>query len=376
MHPDLLGAPTGVRRKATRAPHALAALVLGLLLALARGANISICVDRPTMFCVDGAPTHAGMPSVTGLLLNSRMIQGVFDDANATTRPLWAYPGGAPFDPQRQTSEFVGNMSAYAACGLDAFTVGMQGGGPEPSFPADQPNESSGFARDGTPLPAYLERLAAVLAGAEKARLVPIVSLFYQGQIERIDGDAAVAVAVDAMVDWLVAGGHAPHVILEIANEVGCAAFPPSLSPSTVHLLVARASARAKGTLLVSTSFLPNVAPPPDSAIAAAAFVTVHCNGLTAAEIAAHIAGIKATAAWQARPKPIVFNECGTNLTSMDAAVASGASWGYYDQGSSNYVDGFQSPPTNWDVSAAPLKKAFFARVAQYAKASQCEAAL
>lgn len=352
-----------------------AALIFSLVLARTRSVNISICAERTTWFCVDGAPTHAGTPQVTGLLLNSRMIQGVFDDANATTRPLWAYPGGAPYDARRQTTELVGNMSAYAACGLDAFTIGMQGGGPEPSFPSDQPNESSGFARNGTPLPAYLERLAAVLAGAAKSRLVPIVSLFYQGQIERMDGDAAVAAATDAMVDWLVAGGHAPHVILEIANEVGCAAFPPSLAPSLVHLLIARASARAQGALLVSTSFLPSVVPP-DSAIAAAAFVTVHCNGLTAAEIAAHIAAIRATAAWRARPRPIVFNECGANLTAMDAAVAGGASWGFYDQGRSDYADGFQAPPTNWNVSSAPPKRAFFARVAQYTRAPRCEAAL
>ena len=308
------------------------------------------------------------------MLLNSRMIQGVFDDANSTTRPLWAYPGGAPFDAARQTAEFVGNMSAYAACGLDAVTVGLQGGGPEPRFPADQPNESSGFARSGAPLPAYLARLGAVLLGAARARLVPIVSLFYQGQVERLDGDAAVAVAVDAVVDWLVAGGHAPHVILEIANEVGCAAFPPSLQPDAVHLLIARASARAQGALLVSTSFLPSISPPPDTALAAAAFVTLHCNGLTAAEIAAQIAGVKATAAWQARPKPIVFNECGTNLTAMDAAIAGGASWGYYDQGLSDYTNGFQAPPTNWNMTAAPLKRAFFAHVAQYTMAPQCEA--
>jgi hypothetical protein len=354
----------------------LASILCTILLSLlpAHSVNITLCPQHPTWFCVDGVPTHSGTPEVTGLLLNSRMIQGIFDDANATTRPLWAYPGGAPYDAARQTAEFVGNLSSYAACGLDAVTVGMQGGGPEPTFPADQPNESSGFARNGTPLPAYLTRLTSVLAGAARARLVPIISLFYQGQVERLDGDAAVATAVDAMVDWLVAGGHAPHVVLEIANEVGCAAFPPSLQPEAVHLLIARAAARAQGALLVSTSFLPSVTPPPDAAVAASAFVTLHCNGLTAAEIGARIAGVKGTAAWQAHPKPIVFNECGTNLTAMDAAIAGGASWGYYDQGRSDYKDGFQAPPTNWNLSAAPLKHAFFARLAQYTRAQQCEA--
>ena len=43
--------------------------------------------------------------------------------------------------------------------------------------------------------------------------------------------------------------------------------------------------------------------------------------------------------------------------------MQAGASWGYYDQGSNNYVDGYQSPPTNWGINTAP-KQAFFAEVA------------
>lgn len=345
-------------------------------LASGHGVNISICPTNKEWFCVDGKPTHSSAPSVTGLLLNSRMIQGVFDDANVTTRQLWKYPDGSPYDADRQASELAGNLSAYVSCGLDAFTVGMQGGGPLPTFPVDQPNESSGFFPDGTPDPKYLARLEVVLQAAALARIVPIVSLFYQGQIDRIDGDAAVTVGVDAMVDWLVAGGYAGSVILEIANEVGYSDFPPSLQPDTVHSLISHAISRSNGTLMVSTSFLGSVMPPPDSAITASAFVTTHCNGESPAEAAAHVATIKATAAWQAAPKPIIFNECGTNLTVMDAAIESRASWGYYDQGKSNYVDGFQGPPTNWNMTAAKDKNAFFARVATYAgRMASCEAA-
>jgi hypothetical protein len=38
--------------------------------------------------------------------------------------------------------------------------------------------------------------------------------------------------------------------------------------------------------------------------------------------------------------------------------------WGYYDQGWNNYVDGFQSPPTNWSIST-PVKGLFFEQVAK-----------
>jgi hypothetical protein len=46
----------------------------------------------------------------------------------------------------------------------------------------------------------------------------------------------------------------------------------------------------------------------------------------------------------------------------MHAAVASGASWGYYDQGRNNYLEGFQSPPVNWRLTT-PEKLRFFAAV-------------
>ena len=62
-----------------------------------------------------------------GLLMNSRMIQGIFDDANASTVNLWEYPDTHKWDPWRNTMEFIGNMSIWKSYGLLAFTVGMQG---------------------------------------------------------------------------------------------------------------------------------------------------------------------------------------------------------------------------------------------------------
>ena len=40
-------------------------------------------------------------------------------------------------------------------------------------------------------------------------------------------------------------------------------------------------------------------------------------------------------------------------------AVNEYVSWGYYEQGQSNYQDGFQSPPVNWTVNTEN-KKQFF----------------
>lgn len=328
--------------------------------------TITVCASNSTHFCIDGVPTHTGQPLVEGLFLNSRMIQGVFEDKNASSAVNWAYPDGTPFSPARQTDELVGNLSAYAACGLDGFTVGLQGGGPLDAFPKDQPNETPGFTVDGVPLPGVLARLTRVLDGAAAAGLVPIVSLFYQGQIERINGDAAVAAGVDAMVDWLVANERVGHVMLEIANEIGQGAFPPSLQVDTVALLITRARVRSNNTLLVSASFNGGVVPP-DSVLSAATHVTVHCNGEKPADTAAHVRAVRASAAWKAAPKPIFFNECGTNLTVMDAAISAGAGWGLYSQGQRGYAGGYQTPPTNWLPASSPTTAAFFKRVAQYA---------
>jgi hypothetical protein len=45
---------------------------------------------------IDNAPTYSGRTfrgwRIEGLLLNSRMANGVFDDENPLTRHLWAYP--------------------------------------------------------------------------------------------------------------------------------------------------------------------------------------------------------------------------------------------------------------------------------------------
>jgi len=356
---------------------------------VARSAGVVPCAHNGTLWCewATGQVLHSG-GSAVGLLLNSRMIQGIFDDANATTAPLWAYPDGQLFDPRRQSAEFVGNMTAYAACGLDAFTVGMHGGGPQVATPPDQPWEVLGFDAAGNPNPAFLDRLSTVIEGAAAAGITPIVQLFYQGQIERITGgDAAVAVAVDAMMQWLVSpacpwwsGPPRGPLLLDLANEVGLFNRSyTSLQPSNIHTLLQRAKAITGDKVLVSTSFPGGGTVPPDAVVAASDFILIHCNGMSPAAVATQIAAVRALPSYQALPKPILYNECGTNLTVMDAALANGAGWGYYDQGASNYRDGFQSPPTNWLITSSADKRAFFGHVAAVAGGSApaaCAAAM
>ena len=84
-------------------------------------------------FLIDGRPTYPRRRfrghRIEGLLLNARMVQGVFDDLNPETRSMFAYPDG-PFDAERNTSEFVAAMPSWRRAGLLAFTVNFQGGSP------------------------------------------------------------------------------------------------------------------------------------------------------------------------------------------------------------------------------------------------------
>ena len=47
-----------------------------------------------------------------GLLPNSRMVQGIFDDYNPDTKNLWVYNDTKKWDADRNTDEFVAAMSA------------------------------------------------------------------------------------------------------------------------------------------------------------------------------------------------------------------------------------------------------------------------
>ena len=50
--------------------------------------------------------------------------------------------------------------------------------------------------------------------------------------------------------------------------------------------------------------------------------------------------------------------------TISSPAISEYASWGYYDQGTNNYVDGYQSPPVNWDINTE-RKRSFFKLVGE-----------
>jgi hypothetical protein len=92
---------------------------------------VSIVGDE---FYINGKPTYVAQSwrghKIQGLLLNARLVQGIFDDRNTNTVAWWAYPDTARWEPERNTREFIAAMPEWHQHGLLAFTINLQGGSP------------------------------------------------------------------------------------------------------------------------------------------------------------------------------------------------------------------------------------------------------
>jgi hypothetical protein len=325
--------------------------------------HVSIVGDA---FWIDGCPTYAGRTwldrRIEGLLLNSRMVQGIFDDLNPATHARWAYPDTGRWDPDRNTAEFCAAMPEWRASGLLAFTLNLQGGSPE-GYSNEQPWHNSAYEADGRLRPDYLARLERVLDTADGLGMVVILGLFYFGQDHRLRDEAAVIRAVETTVGWLLERGYT-NVLIEIANECDLPRYTHGiLAPPREHELVERAQriTRNGRRLLVSTSYRGRSIPG-EALLRCADFVLLHGNGEANPHRIRYLVRVTRSVPGYT-PKPILFNEDDHfEFERPDynflAAIEEYASWGYFDP----YADGFQSPPVTWGLNTA-RKRAFFERV-------------
>ncbi len=160
-----------------------------------RRTTVSIEGDR---FLINGKVTYPGT-RLEGLLMNSRMVQGIYHDENPATATRWAYKDTRRWDPERNTREFLAAMPEWRRHGLLAVTLNLQGGSPE-GYSKDQPWHNSALASDGSLKPAYLKRLERILNRADSLGMVVILGIFYFGQDERLKDEAAVRKAVEDTV--------------------------------------------------------------------------------------------------------------------------------------------------------------------------------
>ena len=304
-------------------------------------------------FLINGVATYEGRiwnsSVVEGLLLNSRMVNGIYDDLDGSP------PGGMlPWDPRTNTEDYVANMPDWRSQGLTAIGANLQGGsnrcnglhGDGQSNSVDNnpfgANGTQGFddwyADQDTGHARYLARMGSIIRQADDLGMAVILGFFYFGQDESLDDEAAVIAAVDAATDWILDNGWT-NVLIEINNESNIGYNHSILQTSRVDELIARVQQRSSGAagahlpqghLLVSTSGGGGY-DPRDQWIGQSDYVLLHGNGQSASGVRSMVDAVRAESVWQADPKPIVFNEDSTNLPNFEAAVEEYSSWGFFD---------------------------------------------
>jgi hypothetical protein len=334
----------------------------------ARKTEVSIVGDA---FRIDGRPTYEGRTwqghKIEGLLLNSRMVQGIFDDLNPETVKLWAYPDTGRWDAERNTREFVAAMPLWRQHGLLAFTIDLQGGSPQ-GYSRDQPWHNSAIAQDGSLRPDYMQRLERILDRADELGMVVILGIFYFGQDQRLADEAAVKRAVDNAVNWVFDRGY-KNVVIEVNNECNVRYDHAILQPARVHELIERVKnvTRDGRRLLVGTSYGGGQIPK-ENVVRTSDFILVHGNGVKEPQrIAQMVRQCREVPGY--RSMPIVFNEddhfdFDKPDYNFKAALSEYAAWGYFDYRmmGEGFDDGYQSVPVNWGISS-PRKKAFFEKL-------------
>jgi hypothetical protein len=304
-----------------------------------------------------------------GTLPNSRMVQATFDDANGATAGKWKYPNGNFYSAARQTNEFVAALPSYRAKGLLAVSLNFQGGTPI-NGSLNQPWDNTAFNADGSLKPAYLTQMDQAIRALNAQGMVAILGYFYCGQDERLSNETAVKNAVTNATQWVLTQGYT-NVLIEIANEVDANGSTPGttfqhaiLSPARVGELINAVQSQSVtfGRRLNVSASLIGGHVPSSSLAQACDFILLHANNQTSSTVTAMVN----TARGYGLNKPIVCNEDSTSIANFQAATNAHVSWGYFDPGQNNYVDGFQSPPTNWSINTA-AKQSFFNLLVSYA---------
>ena len=324
-------------------------------------------------FCINGEPTYKGRVwkgrKIEGLLLNARLVQGIFDDLNTKTVAQWAYPDTGKWDAERNTREFIVAMPEWRRHGLLAFTINFQGGSPQ-GYSREQPWHNSAFTAEGSLRSDYAARLERILNRADELGMVVIVGYFYFGQDERLRDEAAVVRATDNATRWLLDHDWR-NVLVEINNETGTHYDHALLRPGRVAELIERVKKSERGgrRLLAGTSY-GGGGIPGEAVVRASDFLLLHGNGVSEpGRIARMVRDTRGVAGYT--PKPIPFNEddhfnFDKPENNFVAAVSEHASWGYFDfrMGGEGFDEGYQSVPVNWGISSA-RKKGFFDLVAE-----------
>ena len=340
-------------------------LFIGLTSAQNRKTQVSI---KGNQFYINKKITYQGRywngHKIEGLLMNSRMVQGIFDDLNPNTKDLFAYADTKVWDADRNTNEFIQNMSNWYDHGLLAFTLNLQGGSPLGYGNNGWVNTT--FDEKGNLRIPYLNRLERILDKADSLGMVVIVGYFYFGQDQHLENETAVIHAVDEISKWLLQKKYR-NLLIEINNEANIQYDHPILNPQNVGALITRVKKLSNNKLLAGTSFgggtIPN-----SEIVKVSDFILIHGNGVKeTTRITEMVELTKKVEGY--RNQPILFNEDDhfnfeADECNFTAAVKAYASWGYFDyrMKEEGFEEGYQSVPVDWGINSS-RKKAFFLKL-------------
>lgn len=319
-------------------------------------------------FYVNGKPTYEGRTwkgnKIEGLLMNSRMVQGIFDDLNPETRKLFGYPDTGEWDPDRNTAEFMEGMEEWKKYGLNSFTINMQGG--SPTGYGNKEWYNSPFHPDGELRPEYMDRLKLILDKADEMEMVVMLGIFYFGQDQNLEDEQAVINAVKNSVNWVLQEGYR-NVLIEVNNECNVNAYVHEiLMPDRVHELIELVKTMEGNgyRLLVSTSYGGNTVPKPN-VVKSSDYILIHGNGVNTPEkMETLIQNTRKVEGY--RSMPVVVNEddhydFDLERNNFTVAVENYVSWGYFDyrRDGEPYEEGYQSVPVDWGINSE-RKQGFF----------------
>jgi len=290
-------------------PRLIAILILLCNSAIALAAGPTVVSIAGTQWQIDGAVTYPGTRA-EGLLMNVRMVNAAFEDRKQHPE----------FDPDANTDRFIARIPDYAAQGVRAFTICLQGGMPGYEGALNSAFEPNGALRD-----EYMRRVQRIIDACDRQGMVVILGCYYQRQSKVLADEAAVRRGLINVVNWLRATG-AKNVLLEVANEYPIKGFvhPVIRSPEGMAGLI-RLARQTWPQLLIGASGVGD-GKSDDSVAEASDFVLVHFNSTPVSQIPARLAALKKFG------KPIVCNEddkSGADAASAaDACVAHGVSYG------------------------------------------------
>ncbi len=257
---------------------------------------------------INGEVTSRGA-ATEGLLMNVRMVNAVFEDRH---RP--------DFDAEANTTKFIERLPDYAASGIRAVTVCLQGG-----MPGYEGALNSAFEPDGTLRPAYLARVERVIRACSRQGLAVILGLYYQRQSALLRDEAAVRAGVVNAARWVRERGF-ENVLLEIANEYPHRGFAHACirDPKSQASLIRLARETAPGLLASASGYGDGKV---HAEVAEAAdFLLPHWNSTRPEQIPARLSALRQYG------KAIVANEddkTGADaVAALRASVDNGASYG------------------------------------------------